>query len=96
MRREIVIILSDKDIILVDKLYNIMQHIHDRLYPKEQDDDWLVDAIQDAEDISAELASPGEGISKLFFYDLAYHAVNRQLSIDKFYCILKMYKIILV
>lgn len=88
--------LSDKDIILVDKLYNIMRSIFDCSHPEEQDDDWLVNAIQDAEDISVELASPEEGISTLFFYDLAYHAVNRQLSIDKFYCILKMYKIILV
>ena len=88
--------LSDKDIILVDKLYNIMQSIFDRSRPEEQDDEWLEAAIHNAENISIELANPKEGISKSFFYDLAYHTVNRQLSIDKFYCILKMYKIILV
>lgn len=82
--------------VIVDMLYDVMQHIFDRSRPEEQDDDWLVEAIQNAEDMSTELADPREGVSKSFFYDLAYHAVNRRLSIDKFYCILKMYKIILV
>lgn len=85
--------------VIVDMLYDVMQHIFDRSRPEEQDDDWLddwlVEAIQNAEDMSTELADPREGVSKSFFYDLTYHAVNRRLSIDEFYCILKLYNIVL-
>ena len=88
--------MLSKPIVYVDMLYDIMKHIYYRSRPEEQYEEWLEEAINNAEKLSIQLASPGEGISKLFFYDLAYHAVNRQLSIDKFYCILKMYKIILV
>lgn len=79
--------------VIVDMLYDVMQCIHYRL--EEKDGDWLVEAIQNAENMSAELASPEEGISKSFFYDIAYHAVNRRLSINEFYCILKLYNIVL-
>lgn len=81
--------------VIVDMLYDVIQHIFDRSRPEEQDDDWLVEAIQNVEDMSTELADPREGVSKSFFYDLTYHAVNRRLSIDEFYCILKLYNIVL-
>ena len=80
---------------LYDVVYDVTQYTASRLRPEEQDDDWLVNAIQNAEDMSAQLANPGDGISKSFFYDLTYHAVNRRLSIDEFYCVLKLYNIVL-
>ena len=80
---------------LYDVVYDVTQYTASRLRPEEQDDDWLVEAIQNAENMSAELADPREGVSKSFFYDLTYHAVNRRLSIDEFYCILKLYNIVL-
>lgn len=62
--------------VIVDMLYDVMQHIHYRSREEEQDDDWLVDAIQNAEDMSAELASPEKGVPHLFFYDLTYYAIT--------------------
>lgn len=81
--------------VIVDMLYDVMQHIFDRSRPEEQEEEWLEEAIQNVEDMSTELADPREGIAKSFFYDIAYHAVNRRLSIDEFYCILKLYNIVL-
>ena len=84
-----------KPIVYIDMLYDIMKHIHYRSRPEEQDEEWLEEAIQNAEEMSAQLASLGDGISKSFFYDLTYHAVNRRLSLNDFYCVLKLYNIVL-
>lgn len=79
---------------LYDVVYDVTQYTASRLRLEEQEE-WLVEAVQNAEQISAELASPEEGISRLFFYDIIYHAINRRLSIDELYCILKLYNIVL-
>lgn len=87
--------MLSKPIVYVDMLYDIMKHIYYRSRPEEQYEEWLEEAINNAEKLSIQLANPEEGISKTFFYDLVYHAVNRRLSINEFYCVLKLYNIIL-
>lgn len=81
--------------VIVDMLYDVMQHIFDRSRPEEQEAEWLEEAIQNVEDMSIELADPREGVSKSFFYDLTYYAITRRLSINEFYCVLKLYNIVL-